>query len=80
MFLCTCVVIYENKYAVWRRHFQDAALATRLTFGLLLSRLGIIQANLASPIAAPSARNREGISRLRADRPASLLLWSYYKA
>ena len=20
MFLCTCVVIYENKYAVWRRH------------------------------------------------------------
>ena len=63
-----------------KRRLNKLCFATRLTFGLLLSRLGIIQANLASPLTVPSVRNREGISWLRAHRPASPLLWSYYNA
>ena len=55
---------------------EDMVLAANLTFGLLLSRLGITQVNKASPLTAPSVRNYAGISRLPGHRFAFLLGWS----
>ena len=55
---------------------EDMALATSLTYSLLLSRLGIIQANLASPLTAPSVRDHAGISMHQGHRPDALLWWS----
>ena len=55
---------------------ENMALATNLTFGLLLSRLGITQVNKASPLTAPSVRNYAGISMHQGHRPDALPGWS----
>ena len=57
--------------------FEDVTFAAGLTFGLLLLRLGIIQVNLISPLAAPSVSSREVASGLQVHRRGALLLWNF---
>lgn len=61
----------------WVTALENMALATNLTFGLLLSRLGITQVNKASPLTAPSVHNYAGISRHRGHRPDALPWWNF---